>query len=84
MRGMCGYLEIRILLKIQERRFHEIEVIGFRRLPTRISTLQQARDSSYLGSLSIFGPGKEGFSFKGLFAEEKLDFQVLLDVPSPS
>ena len=41
------------------------------------------RDSSYLSLLSIFGPGKEGFLFKGLFGKEKLDFQVLLDVPSP-
>ena len=38
------------------------------------------RNSSYLVLLSIFGPGKEGFSFKDLFGEEKLDFWVLLDV----
>ena len=45
-------------------------------------TLQEVRDFSYLGLLSIFGPGKEGFSFKGLFGEEKLGFRVLLDVSS--
>ena len=43
-------------------------------------TLLEVRDSSYLGILSIFGPGKEGFSFKGLLGEEKLDFRVMLDV----
>ena len=42
-------------------------------------TLKKVRDSSYLGLLFIFGPGKEGFSFKGLFGEEKLDFQVFLE-----
>ena len=31
----------------------------------------EVRDSFYLGLLSIFGSGKEGFSFKGLFGEEK-------------
>ena len=44
------------------------------RLPSDSSTLQEVGDSSYLGLFSIFGPGKEGFSFKGLFGEEKLDF----------
>ena len=33
--------------------------------------------------LSIFGSGKEGFSVKGLFGEEKLDFRVLHNVSSP-
>ena len=64
-------------------RFREIEVVEFRRLPTRVSALQEVRDSSYLGLFSIFGPGKEGFSFKGLFGEYKLDFRVLLYVSSP-
>ena len=82
-RDTCGYLERRISLNIQERRFWEIKVVGFRRLPTRVSMLQEVRDSFYLGLLSIFGLGKEGFSFKGQFNEEKLDFQVLLDVSSP-
>ena len=45
--------------------------------------LLEVMDSSYLGLLSIFGSGKEGFSFKGLFGEEKRDFRVLLDVSSP-
>ena len=45
--------------------------------------LQEVRYSSYLGLLFIFGPGKEGFSFNGLFGEEKLDFRVMLDVSSP-
>ena len=52
---MRGYLEKRISPKIQERRFREIEVFGFRRLPTRVSMLLEVRDSSYLGLLSIFG-----------------------------
>ena len=64
-------------------RSQEIEVVGFRKLPTCVSTLQEVRDSSYLSLLSIFRPGKEGFSFKGLFGEEKLDFWVMLDVSSP-
>ena len=37
MRGMRGYLKRGILSKIQEGRFREIEVVGFRRLPTRVS-----------------------------------------------
>ena len=45
--------------------------------------LKEVRDSSYLGLLSIFGPGKVEFLFKGLFGEEKLDFWVMLDVYSP-
>ena len=69
--------------KIQERIFWEIKVVGFRRFPTSVSTLQKVRDSSYLSLLSIFGPRKEGFSFKGLFGEEKLDFWVMLDVSLP-
>ena len=48
-----------------------------------MSTLQEVRDSSYLGLLPILGPRKEGFLFKGFFSEEKLDFRVLLDVSSP-
>ena len=37
-----------------------------------------------LGLFSIFGPGKEGFSVKGLFWEEKKkDFRVQLDVSLP-
>ena len=83
MRGTYGYLERRISLKIQERKFRDIEFFGFRKLPTRVSMFQEVRDSSYLGLLPIFGKGKEGFSFKGLFDEEKLDFRVLLDVTSP-
>ena len=31
-------------------------------------------NSSYLGLLSIFGPGKEGIFVQGLFGEEKLEF----------
>ena len=45
--------------------------------------LKEVRASSYLGLLSIFGPGKVEFLFKGLFGEEKLDFRVMLDVYSP-
>ena len=55
----------------------EIKGSGFRKLPTHVSKLQEVRDSSYLGLLSIFGVGKEGFSFKGLFGKEKLGFWVL-------
>ena len=42
----------------------------------------KGRDSSYIDLLSIYGLEKEGFSFKDLFGEEKLDFEVLLDVSS--
>ena len=45
--------------------------------------LLEVRDSSYLGLISIFRPGKEGFSIKSLFGEEKWDFRVLIDVSSP-
>ena len=45
-------------------------------------TLLEVSASSYLGLLFIFGSGKEGFSFKGLFGEEKRGFRVLLDVSS--
>ena len=45
--------------------------------------LLEVRDSSYLGSLSIFRPEKEGVFVKGLFGEEKRDFWVHLDVASP-
>ena len=83
MRDTRGYLERRISPKIQEMRFWEIEVLGFRKLPTRVFKLQEVRDSSYFGLLSIFGPRKKGFSFKGLFDEEKLGFWVLLDVSLP-
>ena len=38
-RGMHGYLERRISSKIQERRFLEVKVIGFRKLPIYVSTL---------------------------------------------
>ena len=61
----------------------EIEFFGFRKLPTHVFMLQEVRNFSYLGLLSIFGSEKEGFSFKGLFGEEKLDFRVLLDASSP-
>ena len=71
---MRGYLERRISSSIRERRFREIEVFGFRRLPTHVSMLQEVRNSSYLGLLSIFRLEKKGFSFKGLFGEEKLGF----------
>ena len=40
----------------------------------------EVRDSSYFCLLSIFRPIKEGFLVKGLFGEEKLDFQVLHSV----
>ena len=42
-RGMHGYLEIKISPKIQEGRFQEIEVVGFRRLPTRVFMLHEVR-----------------------------------------
>ena len=48
-----------------------------------MSMLQEVKDPSYLGLLSIFGLGKKGFSFNGLFGEEKLGFRVLLDFSSP-
>ena len=66
-----------------KRGVQEIKGFGFRKLPTYVSTLQDVRDSSYLGFLSIFRPRKCSFSFKGLFSEEKLVFRVLLDVSSP-
>ena len=34
----------------------------------------RGREFFLLGLFSIFGPGKEGFLFKGLFSEEKLVF----------
>ena len=64
-------------------RSREIEVVGFRKLPALVSTLQEVRDSSYLSLHSIFGLGKKGFMFKGLFGEEKLNFQVMLNVSLP-
>ena len=67
---MRGYLERKISPKIQEGRFQEIEVIGFRRLPTRVFMLHEVRQ-------------EKGFLFKGLFGQEKLGFQALLDVSSP-
>ena len=82
-RGTRGYLERRISPEIQGMRFRGIEVIRFKRLPTRVSTIQEVRDSFYLGLLSILRPRKEGFSFKGLFDQEKLDFQVQLNVSLP-
>ena len=36
-RGTRGYLKRGISSKIQEERFCEIEVVGFKRLPTRVS-----------------------------------------------
>ena len=36
-RGKRGHLKIGISSKIQEGRFREIEVVGFRRFPTRLS-----------------------------------------------
>ena len=36
-KGTCGYLERGISPKIQAGRFQEIEVVGSRRLPTRVS-----------------------------------------------
>ena len=83
MRGTHEYLERRISSNNQEGRFWEIKVVGFRRVPTFVSKLKEVGDSSYLGLLSIFGPGKEGFSFKGMFSKEKLDFRVLFDVSLP-
>ena len=82
-RAMCGCRKHEISPRIQAMRFREIEVVKFKRLPTHVSALQEVGDSSYLGLFSIFGPGKEGFSFKGLFGEYKLDFRVLLYVSSP-
>ena len=80
-RDTCGYLKIGISSKIQEERFREIEVVGFRRLP---NPHLEVRDSSYLGLLSIFGLGKEGFLVKGLLGEETLVFRVLPGVSSLS
>ena len=84
MRGKRGYLKRRILPKIRERRFREIEVFGFRTLPTCVSTLQGVGNSSYSVYFPSLGWEKKGFSLKGLVGEEKLDFRVLLDVSSPS
>ena len=42
-KGMRGYLEQEILSRIQERKFWKIEVVGFMRLPTHSSTLQEVR-----------------------------------------
>ena len=38
---MRGYLEIEISPRIKERKFREIKFVGFRRLPTHSSTLQE-------------------------------------------
>ena len=53
-RGTCGYLEQEISPKIQERKYQEIEVFGFRRLPTRSSTLQEVGILPTLVLVSIF------------------------------
>ena len=71
MRGMREYLERWISPNIREMRFREIEVFGFRKLFTCVSTLQEVRDSSYLGLLSIFRPGKEDFSLRACLEKKK-------------
>ena len=76
-RSTCGYKKHGISPWIQERS-SKIKGYGFRKLPTRASKLQEVRDSSHLGLLSIFCPGKEGFSFKGLFGEENWVFGFFL------
>ena len=60
--------------KDPRREFWEIKVIGFRRLPTHVSMLQEVRDSSYLDLLSIFGPRKEGFPLRACLAKKKMGF----------
>ena len=67
---MRGCLKHGISLRIQAKRFREIKVVGFRRLPTRVSTLQEIGDSSYLGLFSIFGPRKEGFRLRAYLAKK--------------
>ena len=57
-RGTRGYLKIGISPKIQEGRFREIKVVGFRRLPNPCITRLKVRDSSYLVLLSTFGSRK--------------------------
>ena len=56
MRGTSGYLERDISPRIQERIFREIEVLGFRRLPTRSYTLQEVGILPTLVLVPIFGP----------------------------
>ena len=54
MKGICGYLEREVSSKIQGGKFGEIEVIGFRRLPTHSSTLQEVEILPTLVLISIF------------------------------
>ena len=51
MRGTRGYVERRISSKIQEMRFREIEVFGFRRLPIRVS---RSKREEILHTLAYF------------------------------
>ena len=61
-------------IEYPRREFWEIEVVEFRRLPSCVSMLQEVKDSSYLVLLSIFGPGKEGFSLRACLAKKKTGF----------
>ena len=81
-RGTRGHLEKGISLKIQEGRFREIEVVGFRWLPT---CYHAPRGKGFFLAWLTFHLWVEkiGFFVKGPFSEEKLDFQVLFDVSSP-
>ena len=75
-RGTHGYLERRISSKIQEGSFREIEVVGFMRLPTCVSTLKEVRDSSYLGLLSTLGRGKRVFRLRACLAKKNWIFEL--------
>ena len=77
------YLERRISPKIQEERFQEIEVFGFRRLLTRVSTFKEVWNSSYLVYFPSLGREKRVFRLRVCLAKKKLDFWVMLDVSLP-
>ena len=69
-RGTCGYLERRISPKIQEGRFREIEVVGFRRLPTHVSTLKEVRIVLTLAYFPSLGREKRVFRLRACSAKK--------------
>ena len=71
MRDTCGYLERRISSKIREMRIREIEVFGFRKLPTHVSTLQEGGNSSYLVYFPSLGQEKMVFRLRACLAKKK-------------
>ena len=74
MRGTHGYLERKISPKIQEGGFREIEVVGIRRLPTCVSTLQEVGNSSYLVYFPSLDREKRVFSLRACFGQKNWIF----------